>query len=202
MVPKEDSNRSSAELVFGCQVIFPGEFLDTPEPPAAAFMAELQDIQPIPTRQWSYTEVTASLSPGLQAARLVYIKKGGSVLPLSPPYDGPFSVVEAGPKLFTVDIDSRRETVSIHQLKPQTGTSTAIPAVLPRRGAVLLWSGPQPLPHLFRLRSLGGSPVVTPLDEEKGRESVRFKGTVSPDYKCLEVISTKSPLLGHVTPDI
>ncbi len=29
-----------------------------------------------------------------------------------------------------------------------------------------------------------------------------FKGTVSPDYKCLEVISIKSPLLGHVTPDI
>jgi hypothetical protein len=30
----------------------------------------------------------------------------------------------------------------------------------------------------------------------------RIKGTVSPDYKCLEVISIKSPLLGHVTPDI
>jgi hypothetical protein len=29
-----------------------------------------------------------------------------------------------------------------------------------------------------------------------------FKGTVSPDYKCLEVILIKSPLLGHVTPDI
>jgi hypothetical protein len=29
-----------------------------------------------------------------------------------------------------------------------------------------------------------------------------FKGTVSPDYKCLEVTSIKIPLLGHVTPDI
>jgi hypothetical protein len=29
-----------------------------------------------------------------------------------------------------------------------------------------------------------------------------LKGTVSPDYTCLEVISIKSPLLGHVTPDI
>jgi hypothetical protein len=28
-----------------------------------------------------------------------------------------------------------------------------------------------------------------------------FKGTVSPDYKGLEVISIKMPLLGHVTPD-
>jgi hypothetical protein len=29
-----------------------------------------------------------------------------------------------------------------------------------------------------------------------------FKGTVSPDDTCLEVISIKSPLLEHVTPDI
>jgi hypothetical protein len=34
------------------------------------------------------------------------------------------------------------------------------------------------------------------------RQNCYFKGTVSPDYKCLEVISIKSPLLGHVTPDI
>jgi hypothetical protein len=29
-----------------------------------------------------------------------------------------------------------------------------------------------------------------------------LKGTVSPDYKCLDIISIKSPWLGHVTPDI
>ncbi len=29
-----------------------------------------------------------------------------------------------------------------------------------------------------------------------------FKGTVSPDYKYLEVISIKSPFLEHITPDI
>jgi hypothetical protein len=32
--------------------------------------------------------------------------------------------------------------------------------------------------------------------------AAKLKGTVSPDYKCLEVISIKSPLLGHVTPEI
>ncbi len=29
-----------------------------------------------------------------------------------------------------------------------------------------------------------------------------FKGTVSPDFKWLEMISIKSPWLGYVTPDI
>jgi hypothetical protein len=43
--------------------------------------------------------------------------------------------------------------------------------------------------------------------QRKGNGSWRItrvivKGTVSPDCKCLEVISIKSPLLGHVTPDI
>ena len=37
---------------------------------------------------------------------------------------------------------------------------------------------------------------------EESHQRPEFKGTVSPDYKCLEVISIKSPLLGHVTPDI
>jgi hypothetical protein len=128
--------------------------------------------------QWSYTEVTASLSPGLQAARFVYIKKGGSVLPLSPPYDCPFSVVEAGPKFFTVDIDSRRETVSINQLKPQTGTylyshtSRAPASGRPSSCGQGLSPG-----HTSSGSGPWGGVLWWPsLDEEKGRESVRFNG--------------------------
>jgi hypothetical protein len=33
-------------------------------------------------------------------------------------------------------------------------------------------------------------------------QSGALKGTVSPDYKCLDRIYIKSPWLGHVTPDI
>ncbi len=46
---------------------------------------------------------------------------------------------------------------------------------------------------------------IIPITSTKARKSAKilhFKGTVSPDYKCLKVISFKSPLLGHVTPDI
>jgi hypothetical protein len=38
--------------------------------------------------------------------------------------------------------------------------------------------------------------------EELLIQLLSVKGTVSPDYKCLEVISIKDPLLGHVTLDI
>jgi hypothetical protein len=125
--PKDDSNTSSAELVFGCRITVPGQFLDSPEPPAISFLEALQDVQPIPTRQRSYAEVAAALPPELLAAKFVYTK-GGSVPPLSPPYEGPFSVVEAGPKFFTVDIGGRRETVSVDRLKPYMG-----PPLRPRR---------------------------------------------------------------------
>jgi hypothetical protein len=96
VAPKDDSNTSSAELVFGCRITVPGQFLDSPEPPATSFLEELRDVRPIPTRQRSYAEVTASAPPGLLAAKFVYIRKGGSVLPLSLLYEGPFAVVEAG----------------------------------------------------------------------------------------------------------
>jgi hypothetical protein len=161
--PKDDSNTSSAELVFGCRITVPGQFLDSPELPATSFLEELQDVQPIPTRQRFYAEVAAALPPGLLAAKFVYIQKGGSVPPLSPPYEGPFSVVEAGSKFFTVDISGRRETVSVDRLKPHTGSSTPTPAVPPRRGRPLgTKRSVSAAPPAATGLDLGGSPVATP----------------------------------------
>jgi hypothetical protein len=89
--PKEDDNVSSAELVFGCPVTVPGQFLNTPELPSADFLEGLQATRLLPTRQRSYAAVTVALPPALMEADFVYIRKGGSVPPLSPPYDGPFA---------------------------------------------------------------------------------------------------------------
>jgi hypothetical protein len=36
----------------------------------------------------------------------------------------------------------------------------------------------------------------------RGAANSLFKGTVSPDYKCLDMIYIKSPWLGYVTPGI
>jgi hypothetical protein len=121
--PKEDDNVSSAELVFGSLVTVPCQFLNTPELPSADFLEGLQATRPLPTRQWSYAVVTAAPPPALTEADFVYIRKGGSVPPLSPPYDGPFALVDVGQKFFTVNIGNRRETVSVVWLKPHTGPS-------------------------------------------------------------------------------
>jgi hypothetical protein len=175
--PKDDSNTSSAELVFGCRITVPGQFLDSPEPPAASFLEALQDVQPIPTRQRSYAEVAAALPSELLAAKFVYIRKGGSVPPLSPPNEGPYSVVEGGPKFFTVDIGGRRETVSVDRLKPYTGASSPTPAIPPRRGRPpgAQRSVSAALPAAAGL-DLGGSPVATPTGEVERRKSATESG--------------------------
>jgi hypothetical protein len=166
--PKEDSNISSAELVFGCPVTVPGQFLDTPEPPPAHFVEALQSISLPPNRLRSYASVAAVPPPALMKASFVYIRKGGSIPPLSPPYDGPFAVVGAGPKFFTVDVGGKRETISIDRLKPHTGQSSPSPAVPPKKGcpratigsSSAVASGPPGL-------GLGGSPVATPTHEKR-----------------------------------
>ena len=88
--PKEDSSTSSAGLVFGSTLVLPGEFLDTPEPPAATFLDALRSSPPVPppTRP-SYAAVAAKPPAALFGADFVYIRKGGSLPPLSPLYAGP-----------------------------------------------------------------------------------------------------------------
>jgi hypothetical protein len=126
--PKEDSAISSAELVFGEPLILPGEILDKPGPPAP-----LQP-QPLPTRPLSYAQVTRSVPQQLREAVFVYIHRGGVVPPLSPMYQGPFKVLEAGDKTFRVLIGDREEVVSVDRLKPHLGAGPVSPVSPPTRG--------------------------------------------------------------------
>ncbi len=117
------------------------------------------------------------MPPELLAAKFVYIRKGGSVPPLSPPYEGPFSVVEAGPRFFTVYIGGRQETVSVDRLKPHTGSSSPTPAVPPRRGRPLgTKRSVSATPPVATGLDLGGSPVATPTGEEERRKSATGSG--------------------------
>jgi len=132
--PKEDSNISSAELVFGSPLTLPGEFLDSEEPPAAEFLARMQasPFLPPPTRPLSYAEVAASPAKPLLEADFVYIRKGGSIPPLSQLYAGPYQVVRRRRKFFELMVGGKSQVVSVDRLKPHLGTSpitVATPAV-------------------------------------------------------------------------
>jgi hypothetical protein len=134
--PKEISNFSSAEAVYGQQLVLPGEGVEVAEEDAVGFKRRLASEQPPQTvlpRTWA--QVAASPPKNnLQNCKYVFIRKGGTVGPLASLYEGPFEVVKNGLKSFIVKIGDGDETVSVDRLKPYLGTDETTPAQPPKRG--------------------------------------------------------------------
>ncbi len=158
--PKEESGVSSAELVQGSPLVLPGQFLESPEPPPEVFLRRLQAAPHTPSPAPSYAEATAmaNLPEALRTATLVYVKRGQAAPPLTPVYQGPYTVVSRTPKYFVLDLGGRQETVTVDRLKPHLGHQPMEPAVAPRRGrppnVSSLFPAPDPLAP-----SLGGGTV-------------------------------------------
>jgi hypothetical protein len=78
--PKDDSNISSAELVYGVPLVLPGVFVDAKEPPATDFLEHMRatptsiPMRPLPPRPGRFH------SELLQAS-WVYIRRGGTTPP-------------------------------------------------------------------------------------------------------------------------
>jgi hypothetical protein len=132
--PKDDSGLSSAQLVFGCQPVLPGQLLVAEEDSAAKFADLLSSTSPLPTRKVSYAEAASLPSKALMDATHVYVRRGGTIPPLAQPYVGPYLVAWKSSKCFVILIGDRRETVSVDRLKAHLGSSTVQPALPPSRG--------------------------------------------------------------------
>ena len=132
--PKE----STAQLVLGQPLVHPGELKDVTEAAEADFSSQLASADPPPTCQpRSYADVAATplqIPKQLQQARYVYVQRGGCAPPLVPVYSGPFHMLHAGPKTFTLEVGATCQTVSVDRLKPHTGQLPVIPAVPVKRG--------------------------------------------------------------------
>ena len=125
--PKDESGVSAAEVTLGQQLILPG----LPHVPLLHVKAAEKPTV-IPATRRSYAEVAAS--PTLDRAEFVYVKRGGAGVPLSAHYEGPYRVVERGPKFFKVKLGEREDTISRDRLKPHlAGTPPAV-AEPPSRG--------------------------------------------------------------------
>jgi hypothetical protein len=115
-------------------LVLPGQLLQSGELPVKEVIEKLRDASPVATRKLTYAQAASSIPPGLMAAKYVYVRRGGTAPPLSPPYQGPFLVVQSGPKIFKLQIGGREETVSIDRLKPHMGEAPVIPAAPAQRG--------------------------------------------------------------------
>ena len=135
VAPKEDSNMSSAELVYGAPLVTPGQISGAPEPPPAVFQ---EDIRAAPihisSRHVAPPQPPEVIPAALVDSSFVYVCRGGAKSPLSPAYSGPFAVISCFPKYFILDMGDRQESVSVDRLKPHLGSAIFTPAVAPRRG--------------------------------------------------------------------
>ena len=156
-IPKEDIGASPAEMVFGSTVTVPGDFLpqsstmSVPEH-LKSLRQQVETLRPVPTSAHGVKDVKLNVPKALMDAKFVYIRRDGKSTPLQPPYDGPFKVLEAGPKAFKLQLGDRTDTVSIDRLKLAITEGDVEVALPPRRGRP-----PNPFPG--QLKNTQSNPV-------------------------------------------
>ena len=134
--PKEVSGVSSAEAVFGQQMVLPGTLLNVPEASPVDFKERLaSEDPPLVVQPRTYAEVAAkNVQPSLWTVEMVYVRRGATGHALAAPYAGPFRVVGRAAKYFNVEVGERVEAISIDRLKPHVGEQPLQPASAPKRG--------------------------------------------------------------------
>ena len=113
---KQDLGCSVAELVYGTTLRIPGEFFffftstASTGVDAASYVEQLKAT--MRHLQATYTPPRVSDRPK------VYSLSDAVRKPLQQPYDGPFKVLLRSDKYFTLDINGRKDEVSVDRLKP------------------------------------------------------------------------------------
>jgi hypothetical protein len=132
--PKDKSGLSAAKLVFGEELVLPGQAAadaggSRPQAPPSGPPAG-----DIPLRARSYAEAAKGPLDSLARASYVYVQRGNVAAPTQPPYEGPFQVLERRQKTFLTQLGDRSEAISIDWLKPHVGAPPEAAAAPPRRG--------------------------------------------------------------------
>ncbi|GFV95131.1 retrovirus-related Pol polyprotein from transposon opus [Trichonephila clavipes] len=119
---KEDILCTPAELVFGTTIRLPGEMFDSskPDDDVVNFVSKLkfhmQSLHPKPPKH--HGKCPVFIHPGLLEATHVFLRRDMLRRPLQQPYDGPFKVLQRKDKVFFLDINGKRLSVSIDRCKP------------------------------------------------------------------------------------
>ncbi|KMQ86374.1 gag-pol polyprotein [Lasius niger] len=121
---KEDLNCTSAEMVYGCTLRLPADFLEPPPIPSLTDQVDfirklrtaMQNLLPVPASAHSSQKVFVHKS--LDTCSHVFVRHGGFKKTLKQPYDGPFEIVSRSPKYFTVNVRGKQAVIGLDRLKP------------------------------------------------------------------------------------
>ena len=119
-VPKEPDGISAAEKVYGETLHVPSDFFfshnhSDPMPPSV-----LHDkLEPFIPHTQTYKDLKSRYThPDLLTSSHVFIRVDASKPPLTPPYTGPYKVLDRKPKVFKIQIRNKTDWISIDRLKP------------------------------------------------------------------------------------
>ena len=114
--PKEADDYSPAEKVYGDALTVPADFFRQGAEPT---VPELRDnaARFIPCKQTYACSRSSYVPPDLRAASHVFIRVNSTRSPLTPPYTGPYKVLQRREKAFKVQIRNNTDWVSIDRLK-------------------------------------------------------------------------------------
>ena len=129
---KEDTGFSPAEIVYGTDLVLPGQVTLNPEPVSSP--KTLQDYTlrlkadmaaaKYPETAWHTTAPRQQVPEALRSAVFVFVRHGARRTPLLRPYDGPFRVLEKGDKFFRIKVGAREQVVTVDRLNPPSDSST------------------------------------------------------------------------------
>ena len=127
---RDSSGYSPAYLTYGAPLRLPGDFLAPSKtvPETSDFVSHLRHVvrssSPFPLEHHASQDV--HLPPSLLSCTHVFVRVDAVKHPLTPPYCGPYKVLEHGPKVFVLDRDGKPWTVSVDRLKPLLTSSSFV----------------------------------------------------------------------------
>ena len=180
--PKEDLNASSAELVYGYPLTVPGDFICKPTSTISTSQ-HLQQLRNIvkafaPTQTATHGTPSSTVTKNILNSKFAFLRRDGHRTPLQRPYEGPFEVIKADEKTFTLAIGDRHETVSIDRIKPahfdvSQPVQVALPKPRGRPPIIRPLSAPSPtsLSKVTEFQTQSGRAIRKPMSRFPGHQS-------------------------------
>ncbi|XP_062556760.1 uncharacterized protein LOC134221588 [Armigeres subalbatus] len=119
---KEDIQASPAEMVYGTTLCIPSEFFteNSKNINEAEFVVNLRKAMRnlcLKETAW-HGNRNVFVHQNLQTCKSVFVRNDSVRPSLSPPYEGPFEVVNRSGKFFKVNMKGRAVNISVDRLKP------------------------------------------------------------------------------------